>query len=121
MNLELWNEAVDWIEDHPEEYDQSESGRLPGSQLCRSPCCFFGVIAMLSGLHAWGIEDLSYRVGRLLEINDSQAHALFGVIWPESWFEKSALEASLYGGDKAPSAPEAIAILRGMARDGQVW
>ena len=72
MNLELWNEAVDWIEGHPEEYAQSKSGLGYVSRECKSPCCFFGTVAALCGLRALDGCDLRSKVGWFLRISDSR-------------------------------------------------
>ena len=121
MNLELWNKGVDWIEAHPDEYDQSSPGIEFASRKCSSPCCFFGTIAMLTGLWSLGGPDLMYRVGWILEIRPKRAAALYEPAWPGRWFEKAGMESGrgIYG--KTPNAQEAVAILRGMAKDGEVW
>ena len=125
MNLELWNAAVDWIEDHPEEYKQNEAGleladieNFWGPKLCGSPCCFLGVVAMLNDVEAANEYDLKIQVAELLDIDIYDADNLFYVHWPRLWFHKAGFKTFGYA---QPTASRAIAILRGMARDGSVW
>ena len=118
MNIELWNKGVDWIEEHPEGFDQRSPGVEFAIRKCSSPCCFFGAIAMMTRSHVLDGWDLKAQVGRLLEISPYHADSLYDSVWPASWFEKAGLGARPR---KTPTADEAISILRGMAKDGRVW
>ena len=126
MNIELWNRGVDWIEENPHEYDQqlpwTPARFTKDSLVCGSPCCFFGAIAIMSGVKrtASNIQDLKYTVGYLLEIKPFESDPLFASCWPHAWFLKAECPSSrIYL--TVPTSEEAIAILRGMAKDGQVW
>ena len=126
MNLELWNKGIDWIEEHPEEYDQSEPGvncyveghRSP----CQSPCCFLGAIGIVADIRGcWTANDLRVQVGDLLGIDHYEAVYLFKSYWPVSWFHYAGIKVSTYQFQYIPTSSQAIAILRGMAKDGRVW
>lgn len=125
MNRELWNQGVDWIEDHPEEYKQNEAGleladieNFCEPKPCGSPCCFLGVVGMLNDVQAVNEYDLKIQVAELLGIDIYDAATLFFVHWPRLWFHKAGFKTCGYA---QPTASQAIAILRGMARTGRVW
>ena len=129
MNIKLWNEAVDWIEEHPEEYDQREPGlTLPDSLQrhyhCSAPCCFFGVVGMLTDLMCDSSNDLRMMVRELLGLTPVEAAALFGEQWPRDWFRRIGADPAPndYGmATIRPTPQEAITILRRMAEEGGVW
>ena len=139
MNLELWNEAVDWIEDHPDEYDQECSGvrLLQGATLpteCKTPCCFLGIVGMLlkepfeartnddeedfTEQCEGGLIDLA---SVKLDITEEEAGALFVQVWPWSWFLRAGFTFPVPVLYEIPTAAQAVAILRSMASDGRVW
>ena len=126
MNLELWNKGIDWIEENPEEYDQSEPGvdcYVEGNrQPCKSPCCFLGAIGMLAGIKGcWSASDLRVQVGDLLGISHDESVDLFESHWPTSWARRAGIQSPLQDFQFRPTASQAIVILRGMAKDGLVW
>ena len=131
MNLELWNQAVDWIEDHPDDYDQAfcgleldESG-IPPTE-CNTPCCFMGVIGMLLKYEPEedvlpNLPSLWAWAGKMLDITDEEAGALFVQMWPWSWFSRAGFTLPVQVRRETPTTAQAVAILRGMASDGRVW
>ena len=126
MNLELWNKGIDWIEEHPQEYDQTEPGLncyIEGDrQPCKSPCCFFGAIGILAGIRGSRFaNDLRVQVADLLMISNSESVLLFDTYWPDSWFRRVGIEVSTFYFRRIPTSSQAIKILRGMAKDGRVW
>ena len=127
MNIELWNKGVDWIEEHPDQYDQGQPWTFTsdgkGARTCGSPCCFFGAVAILAGLNRTvdnQLWDLKNTVEGLLEITPHEADLVYASSWRAGWFIKAGFNSGNYC-LKTPTDKEAIAILRGMSKEGRVW
>ena len=125
MNIELWKKGVRWIEDNPGQYNQGQplSYYGKGGTVCGSPCCFFGAVSIVSGVKpkpSNGIPNLKYTVANLLAIKSFESDVLFSAYWPKRWFIKAGLTTPKFY-LKMPNDEEAIAILRGMSKEGRVW
>ena len=119
MNIELWNQGVDWIEEHPEVRSEIIQGLKLRFVSAAHRAVSIGAIAMMTRSHVLDGWDLKAQVGRLLEISPYHADSLYHSAWPASWFEKAGLGSRPR---KTPNAQEAVTcILRGMAKDGEAW
>lgn len=98
INKNLLLKIADYIEQHPEEYDQSTFGTnsiisnvvsVYQMQKCNTPCCIAGLACMLSEQEGVELNELEYidnEAAKLLNIDFNEMHVLFSKFY---WEDKN--------------------------------
>ena len=131
MNIGLVLQVADAIEAHPKLYRQDAIGEgdLDPENECGAACCVGGWAIHLSGenLKSTWYRDILGEAARLLGLPGTPP--VLASIWPQRWADRAGLDRKQLKihthryvlNHFLPRPSEAVAILRGMAADGEWW